>query len=47
LLVGVVGADGFDASEEVLLDVELADVGDGATLNGVVGEELSAMVDDS
>jgi len=46
LLVGVVGADGFDAGEEVLFDVELAGMGDGAALNGVVGEELSAMVND-
>jgi hypothetical protein len=46
LLVCVVGGGGFDLAEEVLLDVELADVGDGAALDGVVGEELGAVVDD-
>jgi hypothetical protein len=33
-------------AEKVLLDVELADVRDGAALDGVVGEEFGAVVDD-
>jgi hypothetical protein len=46
LVVGVVGGGGFDLCEEVLLDVELADVRDCAALDGVVGEEFGAVVDD-
>jgi hypothetical protein len=46
LVVGVVGGRGFDLCEEVLLDVELADVRDCAALDGVVGEEFGAVVDD-
>ena len=36
----------LDLAEEVLLDVELADMRDCTTLNGVVGEELGTVVDD-
>lgn len=46
LVVGAVGSRLFDLAEEVLLDVELADVGDGAALDGVVCELLRAVVDD-
>jgi hypothetical protein len=46
LLVGIVGADRFDASEEVLLDVKLADMRDSAALDGIVGEEFGSMVND-
>jgi hypothetical protein len=46
LVIGVVGGRGFDLCEEVLLDVELADVRDCAALDGVVGEEFGAVVDD-
>jgi hypothetical protein len=46
LRVGVVGGGGFDLREEVLVDVELTDVGDGAALDGVVGEERGSVVDD-
>jgi len=34
-------------THEVLLDIELANMRDGTALNGVVGKELSTMVDDS
>lgn len=47
LLVGVVGGHGFDARKEILLDVELAYMRDGAALDGVVGEEFGAVVDNS
>lgn len=47
LLVGVVGGGLFDLAHEGLLDVELADVRDCAALDGIVGEELGAVVDDS
>lgn len=46
LLVGVIGGGFFNLGKEVLLNVELADVGDCATLNGVVGQLGSAVVDD-
>jgi len=46
LRVCVVGRGFFDLAQEVLLDVELADVGDCAALDGVVGEEFGAVVDD-
>jgi hypothetical protein len=46
LLVGIVGSGLLDLGKEVLLDVELADVRNCATLNGVVGEEFGAVVDD-
>jgi hypothetical protein len=46
LLVGVVGRRLFNLAEEVLLDVELADVRNCAALDSVVGEELGAVVDD-
>lgn len=38
LLVDIVGRCLFDLAEEVLLHVELTDVGDCAALNGVIGE---------
>jgi hypothetical protein len=47
LLVGVVRGCLFDFTEEVLLDVELADVRDCAALDSVVGEQFGAVVDDS
>jgi len=46
LLVSVVRRSGFDLAEEVLLDIELANVRDCAAGDGVVGEELGAVVDD-
>lgn len=46
LRVGAVGRGFLDLGEEGLLDVELADVGDCAALDCVVGEELGAVVDD-
>jgi hypothetical protein len=45
-VVGVVRCCLLDLAEEVLLDVELADVRDCAALDGVVGEEFGAVVDD-
>jgi hypothetical protein len=47
LLVGVVGGCLFNLAHEGLLDVELADMRDCAALDGVVREELGAVVDDS
>lgn len=44
--VGAVGCRLLDLAEEVLLDVELAGVGNGAALDGVVGKELGAVMDD-
>jgi hypothetical protein len=46
LVVSVVGRCLFDLAEEVLLDVELADVRDCTALDGVVGEEFGAVVND-
>lgn len=46
LLVGVVRRRLLHLTHEVLLDIELANVRDGTALNGVVGKELSTMVDD-
>lgn len=46
LRVCVVRGCFFDLAEEVLLNVELADVRDGAARDGVVGEEGGAVVDD-
>lgn len=47
--MGVGGVWGrlFDFAEELLLDVELADVRNCAALDCVVGEEFGAVVDDS
>jgi hypothetical protein len=45
LLVGVVGGCLFHLAHEGLVDVKLADVRDGTALDGVVGEELRAVVD--
>jgi hypothetical protein len=47
LLVGVVGGCLLDLAHEGLVDVELSHVRDGTALDGVVGEELGTMVDDS
>jgi hypothetical protein len=46
LFVGVVRGGFFDFAEELLLNVELAGVRDCAALDGVVGEEFGAVVDD-
>jgi hypothetical protein len=46
LCVGVVGGGLFNLVHEGLLDVELTDVRNCATLDGVVGEEFSAVVND-
>jgi hypothetical protein len=46
LFVSVIGWGLLDLAEEVLLDVKLANVGDGAACDGVVGEELSTVVND-
>lgn len=46
LLVGVVRRRLLDLSEEVLFNVELADVRDSPALDGLVGEEFGAVVDD-
>jgi hypothetical protein len=47
LLVGVVGRGLLNLAEEVLLDVELANVRDCSTLDRVVGKKFSAVVNDS
>lgn len=44
--VDVVWSSLLDLVEEVLLDVELADMRDGAALDGVVGKKGSTMVHD-
>lgn len=46
LRVGVVWGCLLDLVEEVLLNVELTDVGYGSTLDGVVGQKGSTVVDD-
>jgi hypothetical protein len=46
LFVRAVGWSLFDLAEEVLLDVKLTNVGDCAACDGVVGEELSTVVND-
>lgn len=46
LLVRVVRRSLLNLAEEVLLDIKLADMRNRAALNGVVGKELSTMVDD-
>lgn len=46
LLVGIVGRGGLDPGKEVLLDIELADMRNGAALDGVICKLLSAVVDD-
>jgi hypothetical protein len=46
LLVGVVRSCLLDLTEEVLLNIELSDVRDCATLDSVVGQEFSAVVND-
>jgi hypothetical protein len=46
LLVGVVRRGLFDLTEEILLDIELTNVGDCAALDSVVGKEFGAVVDD-
>ena len=45
--VDIVWSSLFDLIEKVLLDVELANMGDGPALNSVVGKKGSAMVHDS
>lgn len=46
LLVRIVRRCLFDGLEEILFEVELADMGDGATLNGIIWELGGAVVDD-
>lgn len=46
LLIDVIGRCLFNLAEKVLLDVELAHVGDGATRDSVVGQKLCSVVDD-
>lgn len=46
LLVGVVWSGSLDLCKEVLLNIELTNVRNGSTLNGVVRQELSTVVDD-
>ena len=46
LVVGVVGRGLLDLVEEVLLDVKLSNVGYSATLNGIVGQKSSTVVND-
>jgi hypothetical protein len=46
LVIGVVWGSLFDLAQEVLLDIELANVRDCTALNGVVGEEFRAVMDD-
>jgi hypothetical protein len=44
LLVGIVRSSLLDLTKEVLLNVELTNVRDRATLDGVVGQEFSAVM---
>jgi hypothetical protein len=46
LLVGIVGRSGFDLRKEGLLNVELADVGNGSATDSVVGKLGGAVVND-
>lgn len=47
LVVGVVRGSLLDLAEEILLDVELADMRDCAALDGIVGKQFCAVMDDS
>lgn len=46
-MVGVVRGSLLDLAEEILLDVELADMRDCAALDGIVGKQFCAVMDDS